>query len=263
MSRELQLTVLTLGVFRIWRSDGTEILASDWGRGKARTLFQYFITRRHVLTPKERIAFDLWPDLDERRADRDFKVALNALLTALEPQRAPRAESLFIQRHLTAYGLVASRFAIDVEAFSALVTKGARAESVDPDLAIASYRDAVDLYKGDFLPDALYEDWASAERERYSTLFLSTASRLAQMLLNRRDDLEAIALAEDVLTRDSCWEEAYRVLMLAYERRGNRPLAVRAYKRCVTALRDELALEPMPETQQLFLEITGSSVEQS
>jgi DNA-binding SARP family transcriptional activator len=30
---------------------------------------------------------------------------------------------------------------------------------------------------------------------------------------------------------------------------------VRAYQRCVSALRDELDLEPMPETQRLYLQI--------
>jgi LuxR family maltose regulon positive regulatory protein len=255
MSQEPLLTVQTLGTFWVWRQDGSEITAEEWGREKARTLFQYLITRRHVLTPKERIAFDLWPELDGERADRDFKVALNALLKGLEPERRPRAESPYVQRQGTAYGLVPPLCDVDADRFTAQVNQGARVERADPERAIEIYRAAVDLYGGDYLPDALYEDWASAERERLLTLYLSSASRLAELLLERKEDQEAITLAEAVLARDACWEEAYRVLMRAHQRRGNRPQAVRAYQRCVSALRDELDLEPMPETQRLYLQI--------
>jgi LuxR family maltose regulon positive regulatory protein len=255
MSQAGMLSVRTLGHFRVWRQDGTEITISDWGREKARTLCQYLVTRRRVLTPKERMAFDLWPDLDGRRADRDFRVALNALMRALEPHRQPRADSGFIQRQGTAYGLVPALWDVDADRFVELVKSGARAESRDPDLAVGSYRAAVDLYHGDYLPDALYQDWASGEREHLLTLFLSSASRLAELLLESRDDQEAIALAETVLSRDPCWEEAYRVLMRAYERRGNRPQAIRVYQRCETALREELGLAPMPETIKLYRQI--------
>jgi LuxR family maltose regulon positive regulatory protein len=252
------LTVCTLGRFSVSRPDGSEISASDWGREKARSLCQYLVTRRRVLTPKERIAFDLWPELDAQRADRDFKVALNALLKAVEPDRRARAESSFIQRQGVAYGLVPSHWEIDADRFAEFVKDGARGESVDTDLAVESYRAAADLYHGDYLPDALYEDWASAERERLLTLYLSSASRLAELLLDRQDDQEAIALSEAVLARDPCWEEAYRVLMRAYGRRGNRPQAVRVYQRCASALHEELGLEPMPETTRLYHHIVGA-----
>jgi DNA-binding SARP family transcriptional activator len=215
------------------------------------------ITRRRILTPKERITYDLWPTLDTRRADRDFRVALNALLKALEPDRRPRAEPRYVQRQGSAYCLVDSLLDVDADRFTYLINDGARTETSDPERAVAHYRAAVDLYQGDYLPDALYEDWASAERERLLTLYLSSASRLAELLLERRQDQEAITLAEAVLARDSCWEEAYRVLMRAHQRRGNRPQAIRAYQRCVRSLDGELGLEPMLETQRLYDQVRG------
>jgi LuxR family maltose regulon positive regulatory protein len=257
MSTDSPKFVETLGCFRVWSLDGGEITAADWGREKAKTLLQYLITRRSVLTPKERIVFDLWPQLDDRRANRDFKVALNALMTALEPYRRPREASTYIQRQGSAYGLVAHLFVIDAQLFADLIQTGSRVETADTDRAIDCYRSAVDRYRGDYLPDALYEDWASAERERLLTLYLSTASHLATLLVNRRVDLEAIAVAEDVLARDPCWEEAYRVLMQAHSHRGNRPQVLRAYQRCLSALKEELGLEPMAATARLYHELVS------
>ena len=64
--------------------------ARDWGREKARQLFQYMVTHWRQLVLKERIVAELWPELDPDRADRDFKVALNALNSALEMLESAR-----------------------------------------------------------------------------------------------------------------------------------------------------------------------------
>ena len=48
---------------------------------------------------------DLWPELDAVRADRDFKVALNALNEALQPDRPARSLSVYMARQGTSYGL--------------------------------------------------------------------------------------------------------------------------------------------------------------
>jgi LuxR family maltose regulon positive regulatory protein len=259
MSQTTRLTVQTLGGFQVWRAVGGEGEIDAWGREKARALCQYLVTRRRVLTPKERIAFDLWPELDGERADRDFKVALNALLAALEPGRPPRADSQFVQRRGTAYGLVLERWDVDADRFTVHVDHAARVETSDPAAAIAFYRAAVALYRGDYLPDALYEDWSSAERERLLALYLSSASRLAELVLAEGQDQEAINLAHAVVARDPCWEEAYRVLMRAHVRRGNRPQAIRAYERLVRHLDEDLGLPPMPETRRLYEKVRAGT----
>jgi DNA-binding SARP family transcriptional activator len=57
-----------------------------------------------------------------------------------------------------------------------------------------------------------------------------------------------IALAERILTHDNCWERAYRFLMMAYARQGNRAAALRVFQRCSETLARELDVEPSPET---------------
>ena len=54
---------------------------------------------------KQKIIDILWPDSNEKTADRDFKVALHALNGALEPERQARAQSFFIKRMGSGYGL--------------------------------------------------------------------------------------------------------------------------------------------------------------
>jgi LuxR family maltose regulon positive regulatory protein len=55
-----------------------------------------------------------------------------------------------------------------------------------------------------------------------------------------------------VLMIDRYWEEAYRLMMISHARRGNRPLALRAYEQCQRALNEGLGLQPMPGTTELY-----------
>jgi DNA-binding SARP family transcriptional activator len=248
--------VETLGGFRVWRED-REIPSGSWGREKAIHLFQFLVTYRDQPMHKEEIIDLLWPESDLEIGNRDFKVALNALISALEPERSPRAPSSFIKRNELVYGLNPDRVWIDAEAFEQQIALGNIELAVDRLGAIRYYRNAVELYKGDYLPERRYMDWSSVERERLQTLALGTMSKLAGMLLDE-NPLESIRLSERVLKLDPVWEEAARVEMKAYLATGNRPLALRAYQRCAEVLQAEYGLEPLPETRALYAEIVKS-----
>ncbi len=55
-----------------------------------------------------------------------------------------------------------------------------------------------------------------------------------------------------VLERDGYREDAYCQLIRCYWQLGRRSEALRQYERCVTILRRDLGLEPMPEIQELY-----------
>ena len=96
-SSPIPLKIETMGGLRVWRN-GAEIPASAWGREKALALFEFFITMRRRPLQKEAIIERLWPELDADAGDRDFRVALNAMQKALEPERGRRGESQFVRR---------------------------------------------------------------------------------------------------------------------------------------------------------------------
>jgi DNA-binding SARP family transcriptional activator len=113
----------------------------------------------------------------------------------------------------------------------------------------------VELHQGEYLSDWLYEDWASAERERLEARYMEAATRLADVLVGRNELSEAIRLSESVLARDPGWEEAYCVLMRAYALQGQRRMALATYERCVRNLRECLDVEPLPSTVRIYEEV--------
>lgn len=249
-STGLGLRIQTLGSFRVWRGDA-ELPPGAWGRDKAVQLFQFFVTLRRRRRTREQIVDALWPGADADAGDRDFKVALNAIQRALEPDRPPRAEPRFVRRFGHAYGLDVDAVWIDAIEMETHIAAAHTAWPGDPDAARAHLRAAAALYAGDYLPERRYEDWASIETERLQTLALGAMVRLAELSVDV-NPLESIHLTQRVLQVDPVWEDAWRVQMTAYVAGGNRALAIRAWRRCEETMRRELGLDPLPATRAVY-----------
>jgi len=247
-----QLRIHTLGGFQVWRGDDL-IPANGWRRRPARQLLQLLVTFRRKLLDRDQICEALWPEADPVTAQQNFKIALNALYSVLEPGRKAGAESAFVIREGATYGLrPAADLWIDADHFihSVRVGRHARPE-VDRMLQALTY------YQGEYLPDARYEPWAAGERQRLAAIFLESADRLSEQLIADGRYAEAIDLCQRILDQDNCWERAYRNLMIAYHELGDRGQTARAYQRCVQTLREELDVAPAPETEALYAQLKG------
>ncbi len=236
------LSVRTLGPFSVWRDD--ELVAPrDWKREKARQILQLLLAYPRQWFYREQIVDHLWPHLPPDAAERDFRVALNALNQALEPSR-PRGQSpFFVIRRGSVYG-------INPKAFISTDSRDFEHLAASDD--VEHLQQALQLYGDDYLPGSKYDDWSAAERQRLRHLYLVTAERLARHLFQAKSWDQAIEICQSILARDSCWEPAYRLLMRTYAHQGNRPLVHSTYQRCSITLQDELGVEPAPTTRELF-----------
>lgn len=245
-----EVRIQTLGQFNVWRN-GEKIEAKQWGRDKTIQLLQYLISnRQHHALHKEKIMDHLWDEGD----DRDFKVALHGINKALEPNRAPRTEPKYLIRQGLSYQLDMEQVWIDAEALERFVIVGNAFYGSDNTIAKEAYKKAIDLYKGVYLPNRIYEDWSSEEREKIQLLILGAYITLAEIILNE-NPIESIRLAQNALAIDPAWEDAYRMQMQAYLAKGNRPQAIKAYQKCVNILDEEYGIDPLPETKKLIREI--------
>jgi ATP/maltotriose-dependent transcriptional regulator MalT/DNA-binding SARP family transcriptional activator len=254
-----QLRVHSLGTFQVWR--GSESIPSNgWQRTKSRRLFQLFLTYRHTPLDREQIYEHLWPGANPERTERNFKVALSTLYRVLEPDRAPGSESAYIGRDESLYYLrPEADLWLDMEAFSRAVQQAEALLPQTPAEAIPVLENALQLYQGDYLPDARYETWAAGERENLSVLYLRAADQLCALYLQEHQPKKTIDLCQQIFVEDNCWERAYRHLMLAYHQMGDHGQVARTYQRCVQILRDELDISPSPETVNHFQDLTSQS----
>ncbi|MCB9112854.1 MAG: AAA family ATPase [Anaerolineales bacterium] len=249
-----RLTVETLGSFQVRR--GSEPIPSNgWRREKSRQLFQLLLTYHQSPLDRDQICEYLWPDADLATAQRNFKITLNTLYQVLEPERDAGSDSAFIVRDGTTYTLrLHADLWLDSDHFARLARDGLKPTSS----SMSQLEEAVQLYRGDYLPDSLYEPWAAEERERLATLFLETADKLCELYLANERFNEMIDLCQRILARDNCWERAYRHLMQVYNILGDRGQLARIYQRCQQTLKDELDVPPSQETQDLYKKLIRS-----
>jgi len=244
------IRIQTLGQFNLWR-DNEKVDSKEWGRDKTVQLLQYLISnrQRHALH-KEKIMDHLWEEGD----DRDFKVALHGVNKVLEPSRPSRTEPSFVIRQGVSYQLDLEKVWIDAAALEHYIIIGNEAFSEDLSISKAAYKAAIGLYQGVYLPNRIFEDWSSEEREKIQILILGAYVILAEILL-QENPLESIRLAQCAIAIDNTWEDAYRLQMQAYIIKGNRPQAIKAYQKCADVLDEEYGIDPLPATKNLLKEI--------
>ncbi len=241
------IQVKTLGKFELVQNENV-VKAKSWGRDKTIQLFQYFISnRKKKAQHKEQIIDRIWDDV----SDRDFKVALHGINKVLEPERAPRTDPKFIIRNGTSYYLDVNEIGLDINLLEEYVVLANSIMNEQPDAAIELYQKAIELYDGAYLPDRIYEDWTSEEREHTLVLVLGAYATLAELLCESKP-MESVRLTQEALRLDPTWEDLYRIQMKAYLQSGNRIQAIKTYKKCEKLLLDEYDIEPLPNTKALF-----------
>jgi DNA-binding SARP family transcriptional activator len=145
---------------------------------------------------------------------------------------------------------------LDVAEFESRCELAEQAET--PVQRAALYSQAISFYRADLLVDC-YEDWCVVERERLQGLYLRALARLmAHNSAMSEYDL-AIDCARRILGCDPLREEVHRDLMRLHLTAGQPAAAMRQYRLCEELLRQELAVEPAPETRSLLAPILGAN----
>jgi DNA-binding SARP family transcriptional activator len=118
--------------------------------------------------------------------------------------------------------------------------------------------EATDLYRGDFmagftLRDSLnFDHWQFQEAEQFRRELAEALVALVNMHNGQRDYEAALPPAHRLLDLDPLNESAYRRLMSLYANLGRREAALRQYRECVRVLEEELGVEPLDETSELY-----------
>lgn len=244
-----------LGPFQLLRH-GRFVEASEWQGAKTRRLLLALLTHRGRAVSQDELLEWLWPGMPSEPARNCLYVAMSRLRRILEPDLSRGADSRFLIGRAGTYRVDGQDLWIDAEAFEAAYRRGLEALARG-DLAAAGelLQPAVDHYRGDYLEEEPYADWCLAERERLRELFLDAKLALADALAGLSQHLQAIRHAEDVLLRDPIRERAYRRIMRSYSALGERGQALRAYERCRRILAEEMGLDPLPQTRELYEEV--------
>ena len=225
--------------------DGKPVTQARWVSAKARDMLAYFVTFRDKRIPLEKASVDIWPAKDGQ--GRAFHSALYRLRQAL---RREGDKGKFINVRGGEYWLDNEMFVVDVDLFTTAVSNANKEN--DPSKIISLRQKAHDLYKGDYLSNLLYYDWAAVERQRLEELYLKNIVGLAEGYGQHGEWEKGIAVLDTAVSIDPLEEAYYRLQMTYYAQLKDRTGLMRCFETLKQNLKDGLNLPPSPSSVDYY-----------
>ncbi len=251
------LRVYVLGQFRVERKIGDEWSAIDsriWHRRRARALLGCLLSSSGRRSSREQVMELLWPDLDITIAANRLNGAVHELRQILEPEIARPASSRMLRLERDILEIADSTHIwVDAEAFERLLKDANNCSN--PHEAERLLEEASSLYRGGYLLEELYSEWAAPRRDALQRAWIGLLLDLANLRTERGALANAIETLDRLRTAEPTNETALQRLMILLTQLDRRGEALQIYRQYVTMLQRDYENDPLPETQQLYEEL--------
>jgi DNA-binding SARP family transcriptional activator len=222
--------------------------ARDFERLKSKQILEILIAARGHPVSKDQLTKELWrderPPRNEWASIETYVSSLRSDLEGIQEQ----GRSLVVTEH-GAYRFAAEHAEVDLDRFEELREAARRAERR---AARTLLNEAMDLVAGEILEDEPHLEWAQELRIRYHRDVEDVFLEAADLALLDGDYQHALTLAGPVFSAEPLAERACRIVMVTRYALGHQREAVDAFQRCRELLRDDLGLDPTPETMALY-----------
>jgi DNA-binding SARP family transcriptional activator len=248
--------VRLLGGFEVWLGDKA---ARGFESQKVRALFAYLVCHRERAFGRDRLAGLLWPDRDPDGARHALRQAIYNLKSAL-----PAAVPLILSDQGGVQLNPAASVWSDVEAFEQATQRGKGIGVIDPyHLTAAAQLYRGELLSGFFVKDSeAFEEWLVAEQERLRDTAIDVLRTLVDAYRRRGEYRFGLNYARRLVALEPLSEEACRELMRLSLLAGQRNRALSEYEKLCSLLKNELGVEPLKETRDLYESILLESVKE-
>jgi len=219
--------------------DGRTLGPRDFGGRKPKQILEVLLLARGDPVSKDRLADLIWARSLPANVSATIETNISVLRRRLSPD-GNHGRSVVITEP-DAYRIQADVIDLDLDRFSALISKARRAI---PTSKWGLLEDALEIASGDVLADEPYADWAMRVRDRYRSDVVSARVEAAACALDESLPDIALAHTEAAQDLDSWSESAARMQMRALAALGRRAAAIRQADAFAARLRRDLDAEP-------------------
>jgi PAS domain S-box-containing protein len=224
--------------------------AKDLGGARPRQVFEILLSARCHPVQKDRLTELLW----QQDRPKDATAVLESHVSVLRRHisMCGRYGRDLVTTVPGGYSLECDAVDVDLDAFDRLVKDAVDAPVGDVQRLL---EEALALASGPVLEDEPNASYATRMRVRYDEAIARARLDAAEAALAVGSFMQALDHASVVADDDPANERACRTIMMAAYAAGDQEGAVRAYVRTKTALTERLGVDPLPETQALYLAI--------
>ena len=239
---------------------GETVAANMKNSWKMWSVLCFLITHRHRRVSQQELIEQFWADESVTNPNNALKTLIHrirATLGSLYPPRGGLKQNggsviLFEQDGYVWNPAIACE--TDVEQFENLYIRASESGRTVSQ-RIELYRQALELYQGDFLPMFSGQMWVTVLSAYYHTLYIEAVKSCAYLLERAGDYTGVVTLCAHASELDP-FEEGFHVAILrAYLHQGQYELAADHYRKVAQMYQDNLGAEPSEELQALGLEV--------
>ncbi|MGW5223392.1 BTAD domain-containing putative transcriptional regulator [Nocardia niigatensis] len=234
------------------------------GTPMQRAVLGRLIVAHGQVVSTERLIYDLWSGHPPPKAAAVLQVHIHNLRRLFEPQRPRRAPSRFIVSESSGYALKIPENAVDAWHFEQQLRTYQELVSnpeihTDPTERNALLETALSLWHGPALEAFAEADWATAEANRLTDLYLTAVELNARTELELGRSGEVVRELRQHFEDNPGREEIVRLLALAQYQLGQQLEALTTIRRSREFLGGQFGVDPAPALRQLETAILNHS----
>ncbi|HTU77623.1 MAG TPA: BTAD domain-containing putative transcriptional regulator [Solirubrobacteraceae bacterium] len=236
-----RLSIRTLGTTFVESTTGP--IGGPWLDQRAGQLLKYLVAERRRAVSVDEIGESILASADYA-VGTSVRYHVHALRRKLEPERGLREASAYIVARSGSYRLDLEHVAVDADEFERYVTAGLELADSDPQTGGEKLERGLAMYRGEFLAELPYTEWALPERHRLHDLACIALRRLADIRLECGAPDGATRALERLAGLQPFDEDVHRRLMEVDIARGRRSDAVRRYETLRSRMRRTFGQDP-------------------
>jgi DNA-binding SARP family transcriptional activator len=238
-----ELRISCLGRMEVESSGGA--VGGRWLEQRPGQLLKYLLCHRRQVVTSDQAAEAIWPKAGLEEGQNRLRYNIHALREKIEPDRPHRSPVSFVLGRRGGYLFDTNRVWLDVDEFEREARAGLAACRQSQRMqADRSLTNALRLYRGDFLAEDRYAEWALEEQERLRGL----AARVMRSKVRIDIELGRLEAAAQHTRRLADLEpfdnDVQQLLIEICLRRGRRSEAHRRYGVFRRRMSDVFGCEP-------------------
>lgn len=250
------IKIQMLGGFRI-SSGGNIVDESSKSAPKFWRMLQYLIAFRHKPISNDELIDAIWPESEKGDPRSSMRNMVHRIRCALISSGIPNAKEMILQSGNGYAWNNSLDCVVDFEEFGKAeklydlpcedkYSKQAKFEKLSQ---------AIDLYKGDFLPNASGEMWAMPIASYCRALFIKYVHIALEQLMERGSYIEAEMICKKTLRIDRFDEKTHEYHLHALSKQEKQAAAHAEYQKMSTLFYEELDANPSESLRAIYLDI--------